>query len=220
MSDTNPIIMSIQTQYEHMLNDYASIVEKTNNQLSYSVNLATLSVTILAVIVAVIAICVAWALWKNSKEQRDRTEQFFTEQEKIITERNERDDERRIAAEREFEKLIEEQQAKLKSAKIKNKREIEKFIDELKKEKASVGKYTTATPNAIDYIPMSTQDRFLSAGTIDYLIPFTNKKSMICAKCGKSFDYYDNDLEKYTHIINSKTVYCTNCGNPNIKTNY
>jgi uncharacterized membrane protein len=60
-----------------MLLNYYSIVEKTNEQLSWWLNIGNFLVTILGVIVAIIAIWAGVAIWKNNKEQKEKFETLF-----------------------------------------------------------------------------------------------------------------------------------------------
>lgn len=209
MADSNNVIQLAPSQYQTMLNNYASIVEKTNNQLSLGINLTSLSVTILSVIIAVIAIFVAWALWKNSKDQKDRMEQFFSEQEKIIREKNKNIQKFEL----KFENLINEYKGKLKGADGENKKQLEKAINELKKEKASAGAYI-GLDSAIQFSPMQAS----SLGSLVSVYGY--EKTMICSKCGKVFTYRDNDNGILNVMYNplavgKKTVYCSNCGAAN-----
>lgn len=206
--DTNAIITVAPNQYEAMLNNYASIVEKTNNQLGLWTNPATLSVAILSALISLIAIFVAIALWKNSKEQKERINKFFSEQEKIIREKNKKIE----AIESKFDKLINEYEKKLKAvdrADKESRKQIQETIDELKREKVSVGAYLEPASGL----------QCLSAFNIDSspISLFNLPKSMICSKCGKSFKYYNDSSNADLLIIGEKTVHCTHCGAPNVK---
>ncbi len=64
-------IISQYNQYQDMLDNYASIVEKTNQHLSMWVNPYGIMVGVLTLIVAIMAVVVAWYIWKNSKEQKE-----------------------------------------------------------------------------------------------------------------------------------------------------
>lgn len=202
---TDTIISAAPSQYEAMLSNYASIVEKTNNQLGLGINLASLAVAILSVFVALIAIFVAIALWKNSKEQNDRMNQFFSEQEKIIKEKNTNLEK----VESKFDGLIGEYESRLKDISLtdkESKKQIQQAIDELKKEKISAGAFLA---------PVSGLQRPLSY-TINptAVSPFQNmfcQKSMVCSKCGKSFHYYD-DPSILRLTVGGETVHCTYCG--------
>jgi len=207
--------MSPETQ---VLNNYISILEKTNQQLSLWSNPYGLMIGILTLLIAVIAIAVSYALWRYSKEQRDRINQFFIEQEKVIKEKNENVQK----VEGKLNDLIKEYEKRLVSTK-KNKKETQKIIDELKKEKAKVGAYMGPVTGA--YGTISTISRPLKALTFSSYLD--TEKSMICTQCGKNFSYYkDNDNyiirsdsifdTAYGTAFQNKDVYCTHCGTKNI----
>lgn len=208
MITASPIIESAPNQHQTMLDNYASIVEKTNNQLGLGVNLLSLAVTILSIIIAVIAIFVAWAIWKNSKEQKELTKQFFSEQEKMIKEKKKNYEK----LESKFENLISEYENKLKVADGENKKQLQRSIDELKKEKVSAGAY----------IGLDSAGMF-SAVRTDNLAPLTiagYEKTMICSKCSRMFKFSDNDNGVFSVVFNpsasgKKTVYCSYCGAAN-----
>ncbi len=61
-------IAASPTQYQAMLEQYSSIVEKTNNQLGLWINVGNWFTTGLGVLVAIIAIFVGYAIWKNSND--------------------------------------------------------------------------------------------------------------------------------------------------------
>ncbi len=64
---TQQVLIQASDQYQVMLNNYASIIEKTNQQLGLWFNPYGLMIGILAVLVAIIAIGVGIALWRNIK---------------------------------------------------------------------------------------------------------------------------------------------------------
>ena len=217
-----------------VLNNYISILEKTNQQLNLWSNPYGLMVGILTLLVALIAIGVAYALWRHSKEQRDRTNQFFTEQEKIINEIN-----KQVQKAKEgYNDLIKEQEGQLKSSTKKGKKEIQKAIEELKKEKARINAYmgpvmvAGGTSTILAGHPLSIPQSITFNG-------LGGKKSMICTRCGKNFSYYNNSegstlggdsiLEVpysdtihgygtygYGTTFKDKDVYCIFCGAKNI----
>ena len=88
MTNTNTIISSAPDQCQAMLNNYASIVEKTNNQLGLWSNPYGLMVGILTLLMAIGAIFITYLLWRNSKDQKEITKQFFIEQKALIEEKN------------------------------------------------------------------------------------------------------------------------------------
>jgi len=207
MDSKEIIISATPDNYQRIIDNYVSILEKTNNQLNVWTNPYGIMIGFLTLLVAVGAIIVAILLWKNSNDQKDRVNEFFKEQEKIIKERNERADKlaeaRRKEAENKFDKLIAEQQKKLESATNKNKKEIEKAISELKKDKASIG--VLETPN-IPFISIEP----------DVFGLFS--KSIICTNCGKEFKYYDDSQNfAFTGLgLYNKQIYCSHCGAINI----
>jgi len=191
-----------------ILNNYISILEKTNQQLSFLYNPYGLMVGILTLLIAVIAIAVSYALWSNSKEQRDRINKFFAEQEKIIKEKN--DNVQRI--ESKLNDLIKEYEKQLKST-TKGKKEIQKIIDELKIEKAQIGSYIGPALTTMT-IAGSEQPFNYYSGPLSVF----NKGYMICTQCGKKFSYYRDrdDIALYAVISGDKNVYCPFCGTKNI----
>lgn len=203
--DTSTVISAMPNQYETMLANYASIVEKTNNQLGLGINLATLAVAILSVLVALTAIFVAIALWKNSKEQKDMMNQFFSEQGKIIKEKNGNIDK----IEKKFDNLIGEYENKLVdvgTANQESKKQIQEAINELKKEKASASAYLVQ-PSSLQYpMPFAT----------DHPTLLCSQKSMNCFKCGKLFKYR-NEYSGLALLSGGKTVHCPYCGASNIE---
>lgn len=205
--DTNTIISVAPNQYEAMLTNYASIVEKTNNQIGLGVNLATLAVAILSVLIAVIAIFVAFALWKNSKEQKDRMVQFFSEQERIIKEKNKKIEN----LESRYDTLISEHEKKLKytdKKDTKKMQQIQEDIDELKRERIFASAYLTPA-SGLQY-PLSFN---MDPAVVSPFKSILGQRSMICAKCGKPFQYYDSGLRL---TVGERIVYCTHCGESNI----
>lgn len=196
-----------------ILNNYISILEKTNQQLNLWSNPYGLMVGVLTLLVALIAMGVAYALWRYSKEQRDRINQFFTEQERIIKEKNE--NVQRV--EGKLNDLIKEYEKQLKST-TKNKKEVQKIIDELKKEKARIGAYMG--PVMVSGGMAST----ISSPVFSHDIISYGEKSMICTQCGKSFSYYRDNIYKDNSILfapygtafEGKNVYCPSCGTKNI----
>ncbi|MFA6077099.1 MAG: hypothetical protein WC735_03430 [Candidatus Paceibacterota bacterium] len=140
----------VPEQYKVVLDNYASILEKTNNQLGLWLSLSNLAVGILSVIIAIVAILVGYALWKNSDEQKKKFREFLESQEKIskesITRFEELSKKGRDEAKKKLQILIIEQEKALSSATAANKKEIQKAIDSLKKDEATIGAYTISTP--------------------------------------------------------------------------
>lgn len=207
--DTTTIIQSVPDQYQIMLNNYATIVEKTNQQLGLWTNPYGIMIGLLTIFIAVVAIVVSFLLWKNSSDQKKRAEEFFSGQEKNIKAKTEAFD--CMLKERgEFlNNLIQEYQDKLKNVNKENKEEIkrlEQTIDELNKNRAFLGSYK---------IPEVVEDI-----TSIYNIGLGNPINiMTCFGCGKKFQYKDKTATS-TGLISSlmgknKKVYCPHCGAEN-----
>lgn len=130
-----------------LIQNYQSILEKTNQQLSLWSNPYGVAIGILTAFIGILAILVAYAIYRNSKEQREFAKAFFEEQEKIIKQSNKRI----ISAEAKLDALLIGYEKKLKSASKKNKVDIQNAIEELKKEKASIGAYFTPGGTATSY---------------------------------------------------------------------
>lgn len=141
-------------QYQKIIENYASILEKTNNQLGWWLNIGSFTVTVLGVMIAVVAVFVGYAIWKNSDDQKKQFRNFLVDQETFAKQKLEEFEllskKGREEAEQKLEVLIKEQQKELNSATT-NKLEIQKAINDLKKEKATIGAYaipTYPTPNS------------------------------------------------------------------------
>jgi len=117
--------------------EYIAILEKTNQQLSLWYNPYGLMVAILTLLIAVIAIGVSIALWKHSRDQREKADRFFEEQARIIKEKNESVKK----VEEKLQQLIVQYERQLKDTTIANKKEVQKTIDELRREKATLATY-------------------------------------------------------------------------------
>jgi uncharacterized membrane protein len=205
------IITSIPDQYTIMLANYASIVEKTNQQLSMWHNPYGLMVGILTLIVAVGAIIVSIILINNSSEQKKRQKDFFDEQERIIKEKQEKDE--KLAkdsyenSKRELDNLIKEQQEKLKSANVESKKKIQEEIDSLKRQSATIGVYNEPSRVYID-----------NNSPYSSIFGINTNKSMVCSVCGKTFQYEDGTSNPLSVIYSSsvlghnKRVNCRHCG--------
>lgn len=126
----NTTTVSIEN-YKELLNNYSSILEKTNNQLGLGLSLSTFLVSILSIIIALLAIAVAFYIWKNSKEQKDKWNEFLSEQERVIKEKNERDNKFIEERNQVLDTIIEKNSKKLEKVNKDAKKEIQKTIDEL-----------------------------------------------------------------------------------------
>jgi uncharacterized protein YxeA/DNA-directed RNA polymerase subunit RPC12/RpoP len=167
--------------------------------------------SILAILIAVIAIFVGYAIWKNSKEQRDRFKDFIDGQEKLAIKT-------RKEAREEFDKLIAEQQKDMESASTDGKKKIEEIISDLKKEKAAIG------VSGVYNIPLASASAFtpFSYGSVDAILHGYQTKNLFCVKCGKEFKYrYSNNpvinrLNGYLAVSQEEHVHCPHCGADNI----
>jgi len=218
MNATNTIIRTAPDLYQNSIEKYIEIIEKTNGQLGWWLNISNFMITLLGVLVAVIAIFVGIAMWKNTKEQKDKFEEFLKSQEKLFTEKTkefeEENKKRREESRTALEELISEQQEKLNSAENDNKKEIQKFINELKKEKATIG---VQTGTGFLYAPIqdSSTGFYTTSGTglsstnsilarpissVTGGIGIGSTGNLVCPHCGhmKTFSYGD---------------YCGYCGN-------
>ena len=203
MTDTNTVISSSPSQCQVMLDNYASIVEKTNSQLGLWSNPYGLMVGILTLLMAIGAIVVAYLLWKNSKEQKEMTKQFFVEQEKLIKEKWEISEKTQSRFQSKFKKLISEYEKKLKTADGKNNKQIQKAIDELKKEKLSAEAYISPT--------LVTATSKIYNNYVNDMSPTAApiKKTITCSQCGKNF-------LSTRPVYAAKIVTCPFCSTANI----
>lgn len=215
-------LTAIPDQYTLMLENYASIVEKTNQQLSLWSNPYGIMIGILTLLVAVGAIVVSIILVTNSQDQKKRQQEFFNEQERIINERNNREDTQRKEhyekAEKKFEDLINEQQKKLASTNKEGKQKIEQEIEELKKQKASIGLYK-------DPVKIFYDSNFSFSDIATSLRNRPEIHKMFCLECGKSFEYYEENKNpwsvdyiplSYTSTVSNKKVHCPHCNTINV----
>ena len=195
-----------------VLNEYISILEKTNQQLNLWTNPYGIAIGILTLLIGFLAIGVTYVLWKNSKDQRERTNEFFVKQEEIVKQTIKRTEEK-------FSELIQEYEEKLKGAKKRGK-EIRKIIDDLKRERASVGSHIGPSgPIGLSASAYSALNTPISG----YSGVLNTNKSMICNKCGKKFTYpsdkniFDGDIFSVSTLGSDKTIYCSFCGAKNLK---
>lgn len=210
------IISSTPDQYQVMLENYASILEKTNSQLGLWTNPYGVMVGTLTLLVAVGAIIVSVMLVRNSREQKEMQQEFFKEQERLIKEKDVLAQERFTKSEEAFESLIEEQQGKLAKENEEGKKKIQDTIDELKKEKAKIGIDVYDKLSCVD-IPFVRQHplRTLSFGS-----PNLSTKEQICNACGKSFYHTVSNMFTFRRGIrlgdSADEAYCSHCGAKNI----
>lgn len=202
-------ILQAPDQYQITLEKYSSILEKTNQQLGLWYNPYGIAIGILAVLVAIIAIGVGYALWRNSKDQKDLFAQWLSEQEKIAKQNRE-------DAKEAFSSLIEEQTQKLSSAVGDQKQIIEKEIDKLKKERAYIS-VSNSTSSTLSGLSATGPTGPGYTGYYSRIVTPWDTKELICTHCGKKFKYTeDSPIGSITLRSMVKTVYCTHCGGSNI----
>ena len=205
MSPILASVVPIPDQYQVMLNNYATIVEKTNNQLGLWSNPYGLSIGILTALIAIGAVIVSILLWKNSKDQKDLFKSKMDEQEKLLRENIE--DQRK-----EYDALIEEYKQKLSSAVDGSKKDIlEKILMDLKREKASIGLSgisMSGVTGPIGSVPLASS--FVTGAA------FGITKSIFCINCGREFKYFDNALVYRSAAISTRQVHCSFCGAANL----
>lgn len=210
---TKSVDISMTPEYRQMVENYISILEKTNQQLGVWSNPYGIAIGILSLFIAIIAIGVAIVLWKHSKEQKDRFEQFLNNQEKVIRSNVKLHNEKVRQTELKLGKLITGYKKQLESATKDNKKEIERAIDDLEKEKAGLGTYISPG------ISLGTVSgpALSNVGTTQGIPLPMNTGSAICTNCGKRFLYSKNiDLLGSLVTSGNNTVCCTHCGHLNI----
>lgn len=198
-------ILQAPDQYQVMLEKYSSVLEKTNQQLGLWYNPYGIAIGILAVLVAIIAIGVGYALWRNSKEQKDLFAQWLSEQEKIAKQN-------RDEAKEAFSSLIEEQKQKLTTAVGDQKEMIEKEIERLKKERAYISVSSSPSSSLLGLSATGPS----GPGYAGYFSTLWDTKELICTHCGKKFKYTDDGPFSITLRSMEKTIFCTHCGKSNI----
>lgn len=191
-------------QYQRMLDNYASILEKTNQQLGVWSNPYGVAIGVLALLVAFAVATITVMLWRSSTEYKKLVRETLEEQKELMKQQTEQ-------AKKQFEDLISEYQNRLKSATDQGKEKIQNTIDDLKKQRAMVGSY------------MGPQ--LVAGGVLNSIysgvgsLVTRQKQSMICAKCGKSFEYYDDSWDPTSIYsaatslrIGDRSVHCSHCG--------
>jgi DNA-directed RNA polymerase subunit RPC12/RpoP len=186
-------------QYQVMLNDYASIVEKTNQQLSLWTNPYGLMVGLLTFIVAVMAIVVAVYTWKNSKEQKELSRKIFREYQKKLDVHEQEMTQRREEMEGML-KILEEHN---NTAGKKNEK-LQELIDK-QRETLAQGSMTMG-----GFLKVGSQQ---AGSDVSPYIGITGTQTIYCAKCGKSFRVPRPQIT--LGAIDGKT-HCPYCGAANI----
>lgn len=191
---------------QQLMENYVAILEKTNQQLGMWSNPYGIAIGVLSLFIAIIAIGVAVALWLNSKEQKDRFNQFLSDQEKIIKLKGESI----RKYESKLDVLIKEYETQLKST-GEGKKEIEKALNELKREKASIDAYINPGA-ALGTISGAS----VSSSNLPWALTVESPRSLICSKCGKAFTYYNSSSLGSISLTVTQRVYCSYCGHLNI----
>lgn len=222
------IIINTPNQYQVMLENYASILEKTNQQTSLWLNPYGLSVGILTLMVAIGAIVVAWYLWKNSKEQRDL---YFST---IESHKKQIEDQYKVLIEEkkiEIQKVVEDFEKAKDSVTDEKKMEFESLIKEYKKKIKNLEKQQSTISSYKEPSKVFYDNPISSSGSILSLHSRSEIKKKFCSECGKSFEYFEevNDpwnfssravgLDVYNPsevFTSSKKVHCSHCGTINI----
>ncbi|MFH1608946.1 MAG: hypothetical protein ABH951_02950 [Patescibacteria group bacterium] len=203
-------------QYQIMLNNYSSILEKTNQQLGLWSNPYGIMIMTLTVLIALLAIVVAFIIYRQGKDYKEKLEDdrkqqnknfddFLASQKSIIEEREVKASE----VEEKIDKLLEEYEKKLKVSSKEQKIEIERAIKDLKEQKVTLGGMIgplTVSPNRLD-----TTCAFTSAPTMSDIYKNLGLKNMhhVCNKCGFGF-FVENNLA--TLGVIGRTVTCPKCG--------
>ena len=216
-------------QYQVMLNNYANILEKTNQQLGLWTNPYGLMIGLLTIIMAIAAIVVSIILWKNSREQRQKSAEFYKKQEekvaeeiKVIKEVSDREversakrEERAREYETKFNDLIDIYKDKLNTLDAGSEEEIarvEKIVDNLNKAKSSLSSYEIPTAKDASYA-----DDIL--GTYGHTLSKPQLYPTICSNCQFEFKYKNKDDNIWgtasVNFFNNKKVKCPHCGHDN-----
>ncbi len=180
--------------------NYISILEKTNEQLSHWVSVSNWIIAVLGVFIALIAIFVGLALFKNSRDQKKQTEDFFDKLKARYEEEVKLTNKRHRESKDTFDKLIKEKEEEFKKVNEKQGEEIKKEINKLKTQQASIGVYAETPDLSSLYL--------------------SHSKSMFCIKCGKSFNFNDQNplslASNSIYLAGVSKVYCPHCGEANM----
>ncbi len=189
------------------IQNYISLLEKTNQQLSFWYNPYGIMVGTLAVLFTALTIVAAVIIYRQSREYKDRLEadrklyknqfdDFLASQMKIIEQRSAEAGE----LSKKFDKIIDQYQEKLESSTEKQKEEIQKAIDKLEQEKITLNQGVgplTVTPN------------LTGLGLINSF-----NKHCICSNCG--YGFFVDTLGVAGFTVGGTTVNCPKCGSVNI----
>lgn len=205
----NQVIYQSPDQYQIMLDNYASIVEKTNQQLGLWSNPYGIMIGILGVTITIIGIVTAYYLWKNSKEQKDlfanvilSQKKYLEEQYNILTEQKKN----------EIDKVIKDFENIKNSISEDKKAEFDRIIDEYRVEKEKI----KPVSGFMDYSNNLNMFSHCSTSVLSSdIYPWQSSRSMKCTNCGKSFNYIAENSITAVSLI-PKRVYCSHCGALNI----
>ncbi len=205
---------------------YINILEKTNQQLGLWSNPYGVSIMILSVWITIIAIVVAYLIYKQGADYKNKLESDRKESNKKIAELYEQQTEilnkQKLAIEKqtaileenqkikqgldaEIEKQLQDYKEQLKSAGDTEKSKIEKSIKELSKEKFKLHSNAVIEPFQINDSPMSKLNNFGIASNFHS-----------CSKCNYGFLVNNGDFFKSSEVSfmgGSKGVRCPSCGN-------
>ncbi|MCX6715234.1 MAG: hypothetical protein NTX72_05490 [Candidatus Uhrbacteria bacterium] len=189
-------------QYQAMLNNYSSIVEKTNQQLSLWFNPYAVMIASLGAMFTIGAIVVTVIIWRNSNEQKKQFKNWFTQQQSIIDGNNIKIEE----TSRKLTDLVIEFEKYIKEGDRKNK-EIDGMLKIVKDTKKIVdlGKRPVQDYGVTFSSPLTVQPRTFTIG----------KNVAICSNCGKTFEYNNSATDSMVYRIILRTVNCTHCFFPN-----
>jgi DNA-directed RNA polymerase subunit RPC12/RpoP len=201
-------IISQYNQYQDMLDNYASIVEKTNQHLSIWVNPYGIMVGVLTLIVAIMAVVVAWYIWKNSKEQKDLFKKSLRSHQEILNAQA-------VIFKEQIQKQIEKSIQDLKnikdiqdSANEKNMK-IQEQIDELTKKKEEL----------VSGLRYGVKDESYSVLTRPFFITdvslLSDNGSIYCVRCGRQF-YFSGNKKRLGYTITKEIIHCPYCNAENL----
>jgi len=218
-------LMQAPDQYQVMLNNYANIVERTNQQMNYWFDPYVLIIALLTVLFTIGAIVAAVLIYSNSSEAKKQRKKFFEDLEKnvekqreIIEERNKKEDERSQKREErakeyetKFNDLIDVYEDKLGKLDDGSKEEIErveKIVDNLNKAKASLSSYEIPEAEEIPYGDISVSGY--------HSITHQPEHNTVCLNCNLEFRYKDKNVNRFgtasAILFNKKRVKCPHCG--------
>lgn len=206
------LITNAPNQYQIMLDNYASIVEKTNQQMNLWLNPYAILIAALGVLFTAGAIVAAVLLYRQSQDYKKQVEldrktyaqkvnEILLTQKEIIKNNNKKIEE----GTKKINVKIEEYEKKLKMSAQRQKKKIQEKIDNLELEKLRLditpAHAITVNPEPLDYIGIGDLN--------------LNKKLIRCSnpKCG--FNFYVNTGGLYTGTLIRNTAVCPKCGNIN-----